>query len=157
MLKFVNYGVVFQEIPGETTLSINISNCPCKCPGCHSSYLLDDIGEPLDIYSLDDLLGKYGDDITCVCFMGGDADPELINILAMRVRAKYPKLKVGWYSGKKYISSSVYVRNFNYIKIGPYVEKLGGLKSRTTNQRLYRVVHGQCIDMTNQFWKDEKV
>ena len=27
-MKYVNTGVVFQEIPDETTLSINISNCP---------------------------------------------------------------------------------------------------------------------------------
>ena len=39
MLKYVNCGIVFQEIPDEVTLSINISNCPCHCPGCHSNYL----------------------------------------------------------------------------------------------------------------------
>lgn len=31
MLKYVNCGIVFQEIPDEVTLSINISNCPCHC------------------------------------------------------------------------------------------------------------------------------
>lgn len=31
MLKYVNTGIVFQEIPDETTLAINISNCPCAC------------------------------------------------------------------------------------------------------------------------------
>ena len=40
MLKYVNTGVVFQEIPDEVTLAINISNCPCHCPGCHSHYVL---------------------------------------------------------------------------------------------------------------------
>lgn len=153
MLKYVNYGVVFQEIPGETTLSINISNCPCRCPGCHSSYLWDDIGDQLDIYSLDDLLEKYGRDITCVCFMGGDRDPELINILAMRVKSRMPDLKVGWYSGMEHISSSVFIRNFDYIKVGPYIAELGGLKSRTTNQRLYRIDDGKRIDITGSFWK----
>ena len=44
MLKYVNTGVVFQEIPDEVTLAINISNCPCRCPGCHSHYLWEDIG-----------------------------------------------------------------------------------------------------------------
>ena len=39
MLKYVNTGIVFQEIPDEVTLAINISNCPCRCPGCHSRYL----------------------------------------------------------------------------------------------------------------------
>ena len=36
MLKYVNTAVVFQEIPDEVTLAINISGCPCRCPGCHS-------------------------------------------------------------------------------------------------------------------------
>ena len=31
--------------------------------------------------------------------------------------------------------------HFDYIKTGPYVASLGGLKSPTTNQRLYRVTH----------------
>ena len=48
MLKYVNTGIVFQEIPDEVTLAINISNCPCHCPGCHSHYLWEDIGLPLD-------------------------------------------------------------------------------------------------------------
>lgn len=29
---------------------------------------------------------------------------------------------------------------FDYVKLGPYREKLGGLNCRTTNQRLYRIV-----------------
>ena len=48
MLKYVNTDIVFQEIPDEVTLAINISNCPCHCPGCHSHYLWEDIGLPLD-------------------------------------------------------------------------------------------------------------
>lgn len=153
MLKYVNYGVVFQEIPGETTLSINISNCPCRCPGCHSDYLWMDIGNNLDVYSLNDLLGLYGDDITCVCFMGGDSDHELVNILARWVRENRPKLKVGWYSGMKHIPCQIHVGNFDYIKVGSYKAELGGLKSKTTNQRMYRVIQGRCIDITEKFWK----
>lgn len=154
MLKYVNYGVVFQEIPGETTLSINISNCPFRCPGCHSDYLREDIGEELDIWSLSLLLDKYEDEITCVCFMGGDRDTKTIDMLAFMVKNMYPKLKVGWYSGAERISFGVYRRNFDYIKIGPYIEEFGGLKSKTTNQRLYKIdEYGQCVDITNKFWK----
>ena len=44
MLKYVNTGVVFQEIPDEVTLAVNLSGCPCRCPGCHSRYLWQDVG-----------------------------------------------------------------------------------------------------------------
>ena len=36
MLKYANFDIVFQEVPEEVTLAINISNCPNQCPGCHS-------------------------------------------------------------------------------------------------------------------------
>ena len=56
MLKYVNTGIVFQEIPDEVTLAINISNCPCHCPGCHSHYLWEDVGLPLTTDAIDDFV-----------------------------------------------------------------------------------------------------
>ena len=47
MLKYTNTDIVFQEIPDEVTLAVNLSGCPCRCPGCHSPQLWGDIGEPL--------------------------------------------------------------------------------------------------------------
>ena len=48
MLKFHNYDIVFQEIPDEVTLAVNITGCPCHCPGCHSPHLWEDSGTELD-------------------------------------------------------------------------------------------------------------
>jgi anaerobic ribonucleoside-triphosphate reductase activating protein len=42
---------------------------------------------------------------------------------------------------------------FDYVKIGPYVEALGGLKSEKTNQRLYKRVEDKWEDITSSFWK----
>ena len=145
MLKYVNTGVVFQEIPDEVTLAVNISNCPCRCPGCHSRYLWGDVGEPLTPLVLDGFIREYGDDITCICFMGGDSEPEYVDMLARYVHKAYPKMKVGWYSGRTRISSAVNKADFDYIKVGPYIEHLGCLKSRTTNQRLYKRVFGRRL------------
>ena len=155
MLKYVNTGIVFQEIPDEVTLAINISNCPCHGPGCHSSYLWQDVGEPLTLIALNKLIMDYGSDITCVSFMGGDADPAYINTLAEHLRRTYPGLKVGWYSGRSRVPSLIKKSNFDYIKIGPYIKHLGCLKSRTTNQRLYKRASGDDFkDITNRFWKN---
>lgn len=153
MLKYVNTGVVFQEIPDEVTLAVNISNCPCRCPGCHSRYLWGDVGEPLTPLVLDGFIREYGDDITCICFMGGDSEPEYVDTLARYVHKAYPKMKVGWYSGRTRISSAVNKADFDYIKVGPYIEHLGCLKSRTTNQRLYKRASGDGFtDITYRFW-----
>ena len=156
-MKYVNTGVVFQEIPDEVTLSINISNCPCHCLGCHSQYLWEDIGEPLNAMSLDVMLKNYGQDITCVAFMGGDATPEKVDSLAGWMRSAYPELKTAWYSGRAVLSDKIHLRNFDYIKLGPYIEAKGPLNKPTTNQILYRVNpkadNGIGENITNKFWK----
>ena len=48
MVRYHNFDVVFAEIPGETTLALNITGCPNRCPGCHSPPLQADDGRVLD-------------------------------------------------------------------------------------------------------------
>lgn len=152
MLRYADYDIVFQEIPDEVTLAINVSNCPNRCKGCHSPHLMEDIGEPLTEKSLSVLLDKYGKDITCVCFMGGDALPSEVQQLAKFLRCQsIAPVKVGWYSGKSALPAHFNTDYFQYIKLGPYVEALGGLRSPTTNQRLYHVVNGKLQDIISRF------
>lgn len=156
MLKYVDAKVTFAEIPNEITLCINISNCPIHCEGCHSKYLWEDIGEPLNLMHLTDLIDA-NTGISCVCIMGGDVNPSEVDYIAEDIKEYYPNLKVGWYSGKQSISKDIDVRNFDYIKTGPYIEKLGGLDKKTTNQRMYRVdvIDDKVflMDITAKFWK----
>ena len=154
MLKYVNTGVVFQEIPDEVTLSVNISNCPCHCPGCHSKYLWADVGSVLDFCAIDSFISVYGADITCVCFMGGDAEPVSVCRLADHIHAAYPHIKVAWYSGRQRVPSNIDKNKFDYIKTGPYLAHLGSLKSRTTNQHLYKREENGFIDITSRFWRN---
>ena len=163
MLKYVDAKVVFQEVPDEITLAINISNCPCHCKGCHSSYLAEDIGTPLDEDSLVELL-LNNKGITCIAFMGGDSDPEYINWLASIMRdmndsepGNWAYVKIAWYSGRQELSPDIDLRNFDYIKLGPYIEEKGPLSSRTTNQVMLQIdnSYGKPItkDITSRFWK----
>ena len=52
----------------------------------------------------------------------------------------YPELKTGWYSGREEMDSAIELKNFNYIKLGPYIEERGPLSSPTTNQRVLQVL-----------------
>ena len=159
MLKYSNTMVVFREIPDEVTLAINITGCPCHCKGCHSPFLWEDTGTELTFSELDRLInGNSG--ISCVCFMGGDADPSYINELAGYImeNSEYGNISIGWYSGRDEISDKIDLFRFDYIKIGRYVEKKGGLDKETTNQRLYKVIcedkDGYCLhDITPMFWR----
>jgi anaerobic ribonucleoside-triphosphate reductase activating protein len=150
MLKYTNYNVVFQEVPNEVTLAINISGCPNKCKGCHSPYLMQDIGEWLTISVLDNFIVKYGESITCICFMGGDNNPKEVEHLATHIKQS-THLKTAWYSGKNLLPDNISPLNFNFIKLGPYIQELGALKSPTTNQRFYEIINGKMVDKTHLF------
>ena len=166
MLKYVNTGIVFQEIPDEVTLAINISNCPCHCPGCHSKQLWEDVGEPLTEEAIERMLASQPAGVSCVALMGGDACPAEVNAIASSLKAHHPKLKTAWYSGRSTLSDRVSLDNLDYLKLGPYLAHLGSLKSPRTNQRFYRVEHSLAVgsagkaqqsnrlqDLTPRFWK----
>lgn len=155
MLKYVNTSIVFQEVPDEVSLAINISNCPNNCIGCHSEFLKTDIGTILSPETLKELLDPYKSDITCVAFMGGDNDPDGVLLLAKWIRESYDNnLKLAWYSGKNDLPEGFDVKSFNYIKLGPYISGFGPLKSKTTNQHMYKIDEdGFMNDITFRFWK----
>lgn len=151
MLKYVDAKVVFAEVPDEVTLAINISNCPCQCKGCHSSYLAQDIGTELTFNEVRKLI-KKNSGISCIAIMGGDAEPDKINTLASFIINHYNSIKVAWYSGRQELSNHIDLCNFDYIKLGPYKEEFGPLNSRTTNQRFYKVNGKELVDITSRFY-----
>ena len=66
MVRYHNFDVVFAEIPGETTLALNITGCPNRCPGCHSPHLQADEGRVLDEAELLGLLASCREDEAAV-------------------------------------------------------------------------------------------
>ena len=141
--KYLDSQVVFQEFPDEITLAINITNCPCHCPGCHSAELAEDIGDILDEPTIDKMIAKNSE-ITCI------------------VRINYPNIKVGWYSGRNIFPLEHGV--FHYIKLGPWIEEKGPLTSKTTNQVMYmnisekddNYMNPTFIDITEQAFRAPK-
>lgn len=150
MLKYYNYDIVFQEVPDEVSLAINITNCPNHCEDCHSPHLWEDEGTVLDENELDRLIALYGGNITCVCLMGGDRERNQVEHLASHIR-NTSNLKIAWYSGRALMPSND--SDFDYIKLGPYIPKHGSLKSRTTNQKLLKRQANEWQDITSRFWK----
>nr|DAU84736.1 MAG TPA: anaerobic ribonucleoside-triphosphate reductase activating protein [Caudoviricetes sp.] len=165
MLKYTDAKVVMAEVPNEITLAINISGCPCHCNGCHSAYLAEDIGIPLNEKTLQVLIDK-NKGVSCIAFMGGDNSPYDILKLAKWVKEN-TVLAVAWYSGRQEIAKEITqnLKWFNYIKIGPYIEEFGPLDCKTTNQKFYEVIplkeyysNGSRLfgldDITYKFWKN---
>ncbi|MBO7465791.1 MAG: anaerobic ribonucleoside-triphosphate reductase activating protein [Bacteroidales bacterium] len=135
-MKYYNYDIVFQEIPDEVTLAVNITNCPNRCQGCHSPHLWEDTGMPLTEGEIDRLMARYGTQITCFCFMGGDGQMAELERLAAHLRQHY-RVKTAWYSGQYDFPKRLEL--FDFVKTGPYLRERGGLKSPGTNQHLYRI------------------
>jgi len=148
-LKYSHYDVVFQEVPNEVSLAINISGCPHHCEGCHSQYLWEYKGNYISD-DMDDILDKYKGMITCVCFMGGDQNEKELSLLLKKVRHEYG-LKTALYTGSKLDDVQNILLDLDYIKVGKYIEKLGGINISTTNQRFYKILCGDLVDITKIF------
>jgi len=150
MIKYLNTMVTFAEIPEEVTFSINITNCKNRCPGCHSPELRENIGTELSNEELKNLIEK-NKGISCVLFLGEGNDKSRIGELGKFVQSL--GLKSAIYSGCIEVPEE-YWNCFDYIKIGPYIESLGPLNSKTTNQRLYKKTNDSKFeDITSMFWK----
>ena len=147
-LKYLGYDIVFQEIPDEVTLAINISGCPHKCEGCHSEYLWNYDGAFIS-EDIDVLLDKYGRFITCVCFMGGDQNQNellyLVNIVKRR------GIRTALYSGCDCFEDikKDLLCGLDYLKLGRYKKYLGGIDKPLSNQHLYKKVSNEFRDITD--------
>ena len=159
MLKYYDYAITFSEYPDEISLSIEISNCPCKCKGCSESYLAQDVGKELNFEVLDNLIIN-NPGITCVGFMGGDSDHSYLLQLAKCIHKSY-NLKVGMYSGRDYIDLEL-AQELDYYKIGRFIlpngecskwhlTECGPINFPWSNQRMFKKIDNQLIDITYRF------
>lgn len=139
-----------QEIPNEISLVFSIIGCQLNCKGCHSKHLWDtNKGKDLTDGIFIGLLNKYKGNISCVLFMGGEWEEDLINKLQI---VKDIGIKTALYTGlsEKKVPQGL-LTHLDYIKYGRWVEKLGGLKSPFTNQKLINLNTGENL---NKYFTD---
>lgn len=153
-IKYESALVTFTEIPDEITLCLNITGCPCHCRDCFEPWLADDTGDQLEAAVLEALIDSHSH-ISCVCFMGGDRYYNDIAELIGHCRQKFPHLKWALYSGCNEMQSSLKPL-LHYYKIGPYIPEKGPLNKKTTNQKLFKRVNNEWVDITYRF-QQEKV
>ena len=66
--------------------------------------------------------------------------------LAIWIKTRWPHIKTAWYSGREVLPDNFDMTSLDYLKLGPFIEALGGLKSPKTNQSLYRVVKDGTLE-----------
>lgn len=150
MIRFEKTMITFTEVPDEISLCINCTCCPLRCKGCFEPWLRENSGEILTKSKLSEILW-HNQNITCVCFMGGINDYEMLAELMQE--AKEWGLKIAIYSGHDYIEPII-EPFVDYYKIGPYNPKYGPLNSLTTNQRFYKKENNTWIDITYKFQQE---
>ena len=171
-MQFIYNGILLQEVPDEISIGFTILGCPRHCKGCHSKKYWDTNliknsiqGESFitsEIYKIvyNSAMIEHKD-ATCICFFGGDWEINnfLFNVFNFKYTTSWSdkivkpiKYKLAWYTGLKYEEiPKIAFDLFDYIKVGEFDEKLGNLKSRETNQRMYR----KCfVDITKKFWEN---
>lgn len=136
MLRYYNKQVVFQEVPNEVSISYSIAGCPLNCKGCSWKNTIANMQskELTDSVYIGNLK-QYQNLASCVLFFGGEWNKqELIHKLQL---AKTMGYKTCLYTGltMERVDKDI-LDCLNYIKVGPYIESLGGLACKTTNQRL---------------------
>lgn len=152
-IKYYTKQVCFQEIPDEISYTYFISGCPNRCPDCHSKHLWEDTGTFVTETLTQDLRteGKF---CTCILFMGGDDIAHVESLKLCLDICKRAGYKTALYSGQTLETiDKELLTLLNFIKVGPYNKEYGGLKSPTTNQRLYKLNNlGEVIeDLTPLF------
>ena len=127
--------ITLSDVPNEIALSFCVVGCPLNCKGCSwnstpnkNEYDFDIIRE-IDKEPL----------VSCINFFGGEwLEKELLVYLRY---SKNKGKKTCLYTGltldefkNKHIGLLEYL---DYLKVGRWVEQLGGLDSSTTNQIFY--------------------
>ena len=142
------------EMPTIVSFIIPRAGCGHHCDGCHSpEWQNPNNGVTLDSQTYMDILKKYREKVSCVCFFGGEhAEMQLSFYMEY---AKVMGYKVALYSGYGLVDIPPSILEIlDYIKVGAYNKKLGGLDDRRTNQRMFKRTDEGWGDITNEFWRE---
>lgn len=156
MLKYIETSIGYKEVPNETSLIIKINDFPTE-----ESTKEDNLTKDKLLRLVKEAMEK--NNISCVCIMGGDSNHKDVVKLAKEIKYFNKNIAIAWYSEARNLSAIIMsnLRWFNYLKIGTYNARLGGLESRTTNQKFYKVEHlddskhsNHLSDITSHFYEN---
>lgn len=154
--------ITFREVPDEISLTFpTLCYEPCS-EDCNSKFCWiknwKDDKKELSF----DIIKKYIDKnygcfssigISCITIMTS-LNFIYLNDIFKNIKNEYPKLKAAIYVGKDWEELLRYkdfykfdFKNIDYIKIGSYINKFGGLDSLVTNQKFYSISHFEDGDI----------
>ena len=150
-------GITMSEVPNKIAVYLEIGECTQYCPGCHSSQL-HKVDNSFTIPTRLECIVSYADrqldkGANAIVIMGGTTNHMFsISDLKVMINRLSELAPVCLYSGSddealnKDIAETT---NLTWIKTGSYKEGLGGLSSKTTNQRFYKKERRVKMDKYN--------
>lgn len=158
MLYFIDACVSYDEIPNELSLCIYISGCMNRCPDCHYPELMQHNHGDILSESFYLLVDLYSEMVSCICFLGEGA-------CGLKEKAEFKEyvdyihskgLLAGLYSGRNLDEIEEWMKEFDFVKIGSYQLDKGPLTKETTNQRMYKKKNNKYVNITEEFWNNNK-
>ena len=172
LVPFVRKGITFNEVPDRMAVYFELGGCDAGCVGCHSPELSEDVQT---LTNSDDLIRWAVDQIDAgandIVVLGGTtsrqiSEKDLIELLCY----------LSWiapvclYSGRDTVQNDIDVAvkgGCTWLKTGSYQADKGGLQSKTTNQKFYKIgtrffvdkfdivrsSTNYLVDMAHKFWK----
>jgi anaerobic ribonucleoside-triphosphate reductase activating protein len=143
-MNYSEIEVVLQEVPSEISICFTITGCKLNCKGCHSPHLWKKgSGEKLTEEKYLQILRKYKEFASCVLFMGGEWHrQELVQNLKT---AKNMGYSTCLYTGLEKVDKEI-LSKLTWIKTGSWIQELGGLDCKTSNQRFIEVKTNKILN-----------
>lgn len=140
-MQIYKYDITFSEVPDEICLTFSVAGCTLNCPDCFWNDFRNSETRKLTIELLRNLIKKYDNFVTCVCFLGGDWEKDLVSYLK---EVQKLNKKTALYTGLEDVNEDI-KQHLNYLKTGRYVKELGSLTCNSTNQKFYDLKNNREI------------
>jgi anaerobic ribonucleoside-triphosphate reductase activating protein len=135
-------------VPDKISLYFEVTGCALRCKGCHTPELRDDIGITLTPDVLSKTLQRYKGSTEVIVFLGNGTNAQELTELLSTCRGE--GFLTCLYTGLPRVNDNL-MNYLDYIKTGPYVDKLGGLESKDTNQVFLSVSDDKVLN--SKFWR----
>ena len=158
-LPVTNITVSLNELPNHIAVAIELGNCKQRCKGCHSEWLSIPLPksswmelETL-MYEVNKHIKNGADAIVLMDGTNNGVSPDDL-VEAINILSHYAP--IGIFSGLP-VKAAIHEvlkeeAKLSFLKVGDYKEKLGGLASKTTNQRFFtKTYEGVWEDTTFMF------
>ena len=156
--KLYDVTTSFTEVPNRVSLCFWFSGCTSGCDGCHTPWLVEDVGKRTTTEEILETIARYDGMINAVCCLGGYIS---VIIGCVDIVHQQTDHTICWYTENQLKTVAVarggiLLFQLDYVKVGTYNKDLGGLGSKTTNQRFYALngpSTGEIEDLTHLFQK----